>query len=339
MGRNSQVERQWRLWRLLARNHRPMACAELAEALAQAEVTPRTVRRDLEVLRRIGVPIAVHRQGREVRYSARDDGPDLRLSREAILALRLALGLLRPFEGTPVGESLAQLGTRLEARLPAPVLAHFSGLVENVAVRLDAPADLRASEGVFQRVREALAVRRVLAFDYRAADGQHSQRRVHPQGLVLGPRGLYLIGRDETRAGELRTFRLERILSARVDEAPASADPSFDPEDYLAGSLGIHSPQHPPRAYRIRLFTEAAALSLRENPWHPAQRLALRRGGGWDLHLVLTSDRELLPRLLALGPDAELLEPADLRAELAALVQAAAARYADSPENPPRRRT
>ncbi len=338
MGRDGQVERQWKLWRLLARNHQPMGCAELTEQLGQEGVSVRTVRRDLELLRRIGVPIVEHRQGREVRYSARDDGPELRLSREAVLALRLALGLLRPFEGTPVGESLAQLGKKLEARLPAKVLAHFSGLVENVAVRLDAPADLRAAEGVFQRVREALAARRVLAFDYRAADGTHSQRRVHPQGLVLGPRGLYLIGRDETRAGELRTFRLERMLAARLEERAARADPTFDPEDYLAGSLGIHSPQHPPRDYRIRLFSEAAALTLRENPWHPAQRLVRQRGGLWELTLTLTSDRELLPRLLALGPDAELLEPAALRRELTALCTAAAARYS-APKIPPRRRT
>src|SRR5690606_32835035 len=200
-----------------------------------------------------------------VRYSARGDGPELRLDRDALLALRLALGLLRPFEGTPVGEALAQLTVQLEAKLPAKVLAHFAGLVENVSVRLDAPPELSGAEEAFARVREALASGRVVELDYRDADGRASSRRVHPQRLILGPLGLYLVAHDEARDGALRTFRLERVLAARITQQPARRDGAFDPDEYFAGSLGIHSPEHPPCTYRLKVHTERAARTLREN--------------------------------------------------------------------------
>lgn len=232
--------------------------------------------------------------------------------------MRAGDGVWRADSARPAGE---------ESRLPPKVLAHFAGLVENVSVRLDSPGDLRGAEEAFQRVREGLAAGRVVELDYRAADGRRSLRRVHPQRLVLGPLGLYLIGHDEARGGELRTFRLERVLAARCTNLPAERDPAFDPDDYLAGSLGIRSPEHPPKRFRVRLHSERAVRYLRENPWHAGQRWVRRRDGGFDLDLELTSARELLPRVLALGPEAELIEPAEARGELAELLRRAALRY------------
>lgn len=331
MARNQQVLRQWRLWRLLASSRDALSAEQLAEKLEPDRVTARTVRRDLEVLRSVGVPVRELRQGRELRYAAHDDGPELRLDADTLLALRLALGLLRPFEGTAVGESLAQLERRLEARVPPRLLSHFAPLTQSVTVRSDAPPAYGPAEGVFARVREALTLRRVLEFDYESADGRRSQRRVHPQALVYGPRGLYLLALDESRSGELRTFRLERMERAKLAQAPATRDPAFDAEEHLAGSLGIFSPEHEPRLFRIRVHTQAAARILRENPWHVSQRLERKRRGCWELSLELTSSRELVARVLAFGADLEVLESRELREEVGGILARAASRYPERP--------
>jgi len=102
MARNAQVRRQWRIWRLLTASTKALSAEDLARSLVPDRVTSRTVRRDLEVLREVGVPVREERSGRQVRCWARGDGPDPRLAGETLLALRLALGLLRPFEGTAV---------------------------------------------------------------------------------------------------------------------------------------------------------------------------------------------------------------------------------------------
>ena len=325
--RNMQVSRQWRLWALLCAGPAARSARELAALLAPETVTPRTVRRDLELLRNIGVPVREIREGRSTRYCAHGDGPDLRLDGDALLALRLSLGLLRPYEGTPIGESLEQLVTRLEAQLPPKLLAHFAPLCEGLSVRSGRAPSYAEHEPVFSIVRRALRERRQLALEYCARDGARTSRCVHPQGLLHGPGGLYLLALDDARDGALRTFRLERIHSARVDGATAVRDPEFDVDLYLAGSLGVHSPEHPPRRFRIRIYDEAAVRDLAECPWHASQALTPEPAGTWLLELTLESTRELVPMVLALGDSAEVVEPASLRREVAGILRGSAARY------------
>lgn len=327
MARNLQVRRQWRLWVLLCAGPAARSARELAASLALDTVTPRTVRRDLELLRSIGVPVREIREGRSTRYCARGDGPDLRLDGDALLALRLFLGILRPYEGTPIGASLEQLLTRLEAQLPPKLLAHFGPLCEGLAVRLGRAPSYAEYEPIFSTVRSALQERRRLALEYQARDGTRTSRCVHPQGLLHGPRGLYLLALDESRNSALRTFRLERILSVHADGATSVRDTEFDPDRNLAGSLGVHSPEHPPRRFRIRIHGEAAALDLRECPLHASQALEEERTGTWILHLTLESTRELVPMILAFGESAEVMEPASPRSEVAGILRGAAARY------------
>ena len=80
MARNQQIRRQWRLWMLLNGSPVPLSARELAAELGCDDVaSARTLRRDLEVLREIGVPIREQRDGRDLRYHALGNGPELKL--------------------------------------------------------------------------------------------------------------------------------------------------------------------------------------------------------------------------------------------------------------------
>ena len=52
---------------------------ETLRSLGPDPVSARTVRRDLELLRELGIPIRAIRTGRSTRYTAHDDGPEFRL--------------------------------------------------------------------------------------------------------------------------------------------------------------------------------------------------------------------------------------------------------------------
>jgi predicted DNA-binding transcriptional regulator YafY len=234
---------------------------------------------------------------------------------------------LRPFEGTPIGAALEQVVQRLEAKLPPPLLAHFSRLGDRVEVcRSDAP-EYQSSAGVLAALRDALSRGVTTRLEYEALDGSQSAREVHPQALVWGPRGLYLFALDETRGGALRTFRVERIRAARPTPAPALHPPGFDVDALLASSLGIYCAEHPLVCFRIALFAAEPVRILRENPWHASQRIEERDDGTWLLELELGTSRELVHRVLALGPDALVLEPLELREEIAERARRMAARY------------
>lgn len=323
--------RQWRVWRLLVATRTPLSADELVRGLNGDGSTGRTVRRDLEVLRELGAPVQTVGSGRDVRYTCFGDGPPLRLDADALLGLRLALGFMRPFEGSPVSEVLDQLGRQLEALVPARLLEHFRPCVDELVVRPGAQPSYATSGPVLQTIRDALEQQRAAQIDYQPLAGASTTREVHPQSLVWGPKGLYLHALDATRDGELRTFRVERVVSARLTRTPLLRAPGFDPEEHLAGSLGIHSPEHPPREVVLRLYSEIVAKALGENPWHALQRIEAEGDGRWRMTLTLSSTRELVSRVLALGPDAELLEPLELREQVGSRSREAASRYATSP--------
>lgn len=326
--RNDQIERQWRVWMILAAARTPLTALELARSLApHHEAGDRTVRRDLEVLRSIGVPVLEEKKGKTVRYSVADDGPPLRLDPHTLLALRLALGLLRPFQGTLVGQSFEQLSRSLESRIPPRLARHFGALADALEVKQPgAPRYGPEQEQALATIQAALSAGKTLHLDYRALGGERSKREVDPQGLVYGPRGLYLFAHDRGRKGALRTFRVERIAKATVGTRAARRQPDFDPAELLAGSVGVCAPEHPPRLVKVRLHEARVVQLLEENPWHPSQRI-VRRNGTWTLSCRLASTRELVSRLLALGPAAEVTEPHSLRKEMANLHSRALGHY------------
>ncbi|MEO5347686.1 MAG: WYL domain-containing protein [Magnetococcus sp. YQC-9] len=50
--------------------------------------------------------------------------------------------------------------------------------------------------------------------------------------------------------------------------------------------------------------------------WHPEQKGAFDAEGRWVLSFPYSNDTELLMDILRHGPDAEVLEPPELRAEI-----------------------
>lgn len=335
MGRNSQVMRQWSLWVLLSSTPTPLRCVEIVRELEAHGVTSRTLRRDLEALRKLGVPVAATREGREVRYWCRGDGPEFRLDPDAVLALHLALARLVGLRGTAPGEAMAQLARRLQARLKGRQANDAAALASRLIVRPGPQPRYERHESAFAAVRAALRDGRVLEMDYEGLDGSRERRRVHPEYLLQGPRALYLVARDESRDGKRRTFRIERITSARCTGRASIPAELTDPEAELAGSVGIHTAEHDPVECMLLVHAAAAARSLRETPWHESQAMVEDGPGRWRVTLHLTSTRELVPMVLAFGPEVEVLGPPALRSAVSDLLARGAALYrAPRPASP-----
>jgi len=74
-----------------------------------------------------------------------------------------------------------------------------------------------------------------------------------------------------------------------------------------------------PRLFRIRVSAKAAPWVL-EDPWHPDQQVKHRRNGDVELTVPAAHELEIIPRVLALGADAEILSPASCRRQVADLI-------------------
>ena len=89
-------------------------------------------------------------------------------------------------------------------------------------------------------------------------------------------------------------------------------------DQYLGGSLGIFS-KGTTRDFRIRISSRAAPWVL-EDPWHPDQQVKRRRDGSIELTVKATHDLEIIPKVLSLGSEAEVVSPASCRRAIATLI-------------------
>ncbi|MFI9008184.1 helix-turn-helix transcriptional regulator [Actinosynnema sp. NPDC053489] len=192
------------------------------------EVSPRTVRRDVDRLRELGYPI-VTTKGPDGGYRLGPGSqlPPLLFDDEQAVALAVGLQLAAG-AGAGVEEAAARALATVRQVLPAR-LRHRVDTLRVTAVERSAPPPL--DSGVLVAISGAVHAREVLRFDYAApAAAATAPRRAEPHHLVTRGGRWYLVAWDLDR-GDWRTFRADRI-------SPRSPNgPRFAPRDVPGGDV------------------------------------------------------------------------------------------------------
>jgi proteasome accessory factor C len=219
----------------------------------------------------------------------------LRLSYEEAAALIIALRLLAQLPGAPdaVHSALETLiaGTEIES--------------------VDVVVGRESNPDVVAALDKAMSEQRLVHMDYASgADGHIRQRTVEPQRLTsINGRHLMLGYCHEAEAE--RTFRLDRILTANVGEPYA------------------------PRTHQTEQVEPDSAVMLLDPSarWvidvHPVTEVAELADGRLRVRIAVFQPAWLVTLVLRLGGAAEVVEPADMRAIVAAAARDAAAAYAN----------
>ncbi|MGE0732281.1 MAG: helix-turn-helix transcriptional regulator [Acidimicrobiia bacterium] len=201
----------------------PVSAAALAERF---EVSRRTIERDLDTLRRAGVPLYTEagRRGGAVLHQRTDARLLFSLDAEEVTALLLAASAVGSL---PFGAAGQQAMARLLEALPTPTRLEVERLRGRIrAVPADGPA-VRAP--VRRALQDAVRQRRVVNLRYVDRNGQATARAVEAHGFYGSGDGWYLIGWCRLRdAG--RIFRLDRVRSARLT---AEVAPDRDVDEVL----------------------------------------------------------------------------------------------------------
>ena len=192
----------------LLQTHRYWPGAELADRLG---VSPRTLRRDVDRLRELGYPVEAQRGvAGGYQLAAGAALPPLVLDDDEAVAL--AVGLLAaaqsPVEGTAESSvrALAKVVQVMPKRLRRRVDALRTAIQPVAWEGASPPVDADVLTIAAQTCRDTVR----LSFDYVAADGQRSERRVDPHRLVPVGRRWYLVAYDVDRH-DWRSFRLDRM--------------------------------------------------------------------------------------------------------------------------------
>ncbi|MDP9401897.1 MAG: WYL domain-containing protein [Actinomycetota bacterium] len=257
--------------------------------------------RDKRVLREEGVPLSEEKG----RYRIRPEDyylPELDLTPEERVALNVAVAAVAvsPEQGRTALRKLG--GSELGGRLADGALPLGAQLV-----------DLRALPSL-PVLHAAARDRAVVDFGYR---GQ--RRRVEPYGLLFRGGRWYLAGRDLGR-DDRRNFRVDRIEGAvEVGEAGAFEPPaSFEPADSLARQPWLVGGEEAMTAVVAvdgvlagKLASELGEEAVRER----------RADGSTVFAFAITNRAGFRAWLLGLRHHAEVVAPAELRAEVVAWLE------------------
>lgn len=290
-----------------------------------AGVSKRTIYRDLTALEReVGIRI----WSADGRWGADPEGslPALKLTLDEAMAIFLSARLMAR-HADAYHPDLGGAFLKLAAALPEALGRHVE---RSVAVMAELPPDEVAQRTVADLTR-AWASRRVVEFTYDSPYGPAKaprKARVRPYLIEpsLATRALYLIGLDETR-DELRTFKLDRIREVALTPATFADAPATAVEARLGSAWDMIADQ-PVVEVTLR-FAPSVAGRVLETRWHPSERVERTPDGSLLWRARVSGVLEIRLWVLSWGDDVEVLEPAELRADIAATAARAAARYAD----------
>ena len=312
---------------LLLRQRGRRTAEELARELG---VSTRTVLRDIEALSTAGVPVYADR-GRHGGFSLL---PGFRteltgLNHDEALAL-LTAGSGRGAQVFGLSAALVSAMRKVVDALPAGHQASLDDAAGRFLV--DPETDLlsrrlateHVDAAVMGRVRHAVLSGHKLRFHYAAPEREPRWHTVDPLGLVTVRDRTYLLA---TKAGEDRTYRLSRMLSAAelpdLAERPAQVDldriwaqrsAQFLSENHLVVTLRVR----PTR--REELLNAARAVRAEE----------IEPDGWTRLEVTFEDLRHAVWAVWQLHTDADVLAPETLRTALRDRSATLASRYGAS---------
>lgn len=332
-----RTERFYRI-ELLIRSHGGVNFDTL---LAELEVSPATLKRDLQYLRdRMDAPIVYDRAANLYRFPVdqthssappRQTLPGLWFSETEIHALLSMHQLISGLDAAGVlSRHLQPLLDKLHGMLgQSESEAH--ALMQRV--RIISPARRPVPERWFEAVGSALLRRRQLMLLYYSRTRQtETEREVSPQRLTHYRNTWYLDAWCHRSQG-LRRFAMDAVRNARLLPDQPALELTLDQvAAELDGGYGIFSGKALQQA--VLHFSPQAAQWVAHEEWHPDQQQHHLPDGSLELHLPYADATELTMDILRHGDQVRVLAPPALITEVATQLARAAAHYETSPANP-----
>jgi predicted DNA-binding transcriptional regulator YafY len=314
------MERMWRIHQEVSAGGYPN-CQGLSLDL---EVSAKTVMRDVEFMRdRLGLPLEYDAVKHGFHYTAPvRDFPMMKVSQGEVAALLLAQKSLEQFRGTTFERPLAAAFRKLSHSLGGDMEIAWHELEQALSVRSSGAglADMQVFDALAKAVMDGAEV----SFAYHKLAGEKSeQRTVQPYHLGCIENQWYLFAHDADR-GAVRTFALPRIRGVEKTGAKFRRPKNFSLAKILEGSFAVFEGGRTDKV-RIR-FTGVAARLVGERVWHASQKLSPGKSG-LVLEMRVGLSPDLRQWILGWGAEAEVLEPPDLRRDLAAAAHKTARVY------------
>lgn len=299
--------------------------AVLAERLG---VTPRTIFRDLEVLREAGVPLSYDEAEQRYRIPVTYLLPATNFTPHEALALVILCHELGDKAGLPFQASAGQAALKLESTLPPRLRTLVREQAGAVRIRLPPSTQLDGHEATYQQLVNAVAARRPVRITYRSfTEWQEIKTKLSPYQLLFSRRSWYVVGRSSLHR-EVRLFSLLRITSIETLDEMFKPPARFSMDRFLRNAWHLIPEPGPDRRVVLR-FEKMVAHNVAEVMWHKTQSVQWEPDGRLRFEATVSGLKEIAWWILGYGDQVEVLEPKELRQEICARIGRMAERYAD----------
>jgi predicted DNA-binding transcriptional regulator YafY len=279
------------------------------------EISLAQAQRDIEYMRySLGAPLAY--VAAEKGYELEDHAfslPSVWVEDDELLLLALAKELVRDPDSQ-----------KILSKLLEKIAVNSHGGLDEVkhAVSYKGMGHYRQKAGILSPLLDAILngwQAEILHREVFGPEREPSWRRVTPLHLLFYRNNWYLLALFDR---EWRTFSLARIETVRVLQektAPKTSRKAI--RDKIASAFGIFITDqgHPVVTVRLKFASELARFVRSLLP-HPGQEFCDRAGGCLEVSFPSTLNRELIAEILGFGEQVEVLEPVELRKEIAAIL-------------------
>jgi predicted DNA-binding transcriptional regulator YafY len=205
-----------RILRLLSllQTHRDWSGSELAGRL---DVSPRTIRRDIDRLRELGYPVhASAGVAGGYRLQAGASMPPLLLDDEEAVAIAVGLRFAAGGSVAGIDDASVRALAKVEQVLPSRLRRRVNALQTYTVPMTYGGGGPTVDPDTLICIVQACRDLERLRFDYTAKDGVDTKRLVEPHRLVSAGRRWYLVCWDVDRH-DWRTFRVDRLSGCTAE--------------------------------------------------------------------------------------------------------------------------
>jgi len=250
--------------------------------------------------------------------------PELNFTLSELIALYFIRGNSRMFRGTDIERDIASVFAKLDVFMPEGLGKRLEKVKTLFVYSAKFTKEYHDKEEIIASLTDAVFRQQTCLITYHSYhDDRIKTFKIDPLRFFERDGGLYLFVRT-TDYGSIRLLAVERVITLTVTNERFVEPDNFDPDAMLEGAFGLIFDEQV--CYRI-WFSAEKARYIEERRWSANQEISYLDDGSVVLSMSTSGWFEVKRWILAFGPEAELLEPVELRQELAETVKNVLAHY------------
>jgi len=335
MARNEQLIRQHKVLQILERVRFGKTLAELQadiiEELGLSSLHTRTLRRDLEALQAAGIDVDVHesQRGKIWKLGPRaKTATKISFSASELIALSMGRQLMHPLAGTPFWMGIESFWNKVKEEIPESVLQHYEKFRKTLRV-LGVPAkSYEKQHGIIKTLNRSILEHRVVEIKYQSPGKPPKVRKIEPYTIGLFQSSIYIIAaaceiEDESR---VRSWKLDRFQKATILDEWFKEPEDLDLDQFVGNTMRMFVRKKKNQNYKIHVSANAAAWVI-EDPLNAEQKIKKHKDGSIELTVPAVHEMEIIPRVLSMGDNAEIISPKSARELMGEIVKQMAKKY------------